>query len=183
MAANPYRAALRQAQRDNRYLTKLFDSYIGNGDHPRGKVLSAYRHARAQVAAIAATAAPATARYQVNEILRVLGNELRSIGLEALGSAATRGQESARKQLSAYMADGAVVQVAAEDVNVLAQDLVGPENEKILKENITLYREHYIYLKRGSVDRRGSNRPQGGGVVPGTTIPVSSSFTGRELFR
>lgn len=67
------------------------------------------------------------------------------------------------------------------DVNVLAQDLTGPENQKILKGNITFYREHYIYLKRGSVDRRGSNRPQGGGWYPEPLIPFVDPLSGQDL--
>ena len=42
------------------------------------------------------------------------------------------------------------------NVNVLVQDLTGPGNQNISKNNVTLYREHYIYLSQGSSDWGGS---------------------------
>jgi hypothetical protein len=67
------------------------------------------------------------------------------------------------------------------NVNVLAQDLTGPGGQKITKNNITLYREHYIYLSQGSSDWGGSNRPLGPGWYPEPLIPFVDPQTGQDL--
>jgi len=67
------------------------------------------------------------------------------------------------------------------NVNVLAQDLTGPGNQKISKSNITLYREHYIYLDRGSNDWGGTNQPLGPGWYPEPLIPFVDPQTGDDL--
>ena len=66
-------------------------------------------------------------------------------------------------------------------VNVLAQDLIGPGGHRISKSNITLYREHYVYLSRGSSDWRGTNRPLGAGWYPEPLIPFVHPETGQDL--
>lgn len=67
------------------------------------------------------------------------------------------------------------------NVNVMVQDLTGPGNRKISKNNITLYREHYIYLSRGSSDWGGTNRPLGKGWYPEPLIPFTNPQTGQHL--
>ena len=67
------------------------------------------------------------------------------------------------------------------NVNVLALDFRGPDNQKISKDHITLYREHYIYLSKGSSDRGGSNRPLGKGWYPEPLIPFANPQTGKDL--
>jgi len=113
VASNPYHAALRQAQRDTRFLRQLFDNFIGNEDHPRGRVLTAYRKARRQIQSIV-TAQPRNAEMQVRDVLFTLERDLRDVGQTAIDWAASRGQESAQKQVEAYNEDGAVVAIAAE---------------------------------------------------------------------
>jgi len=116
---NPNATALRAARADNRYLQTLFNRYIGTAEHPRGKLLTAYRHARAQIAALA-KAGHRGAEREIREVLRVLEYELRTIGLEVIGDAARRGQASAREQLAGYVEDGATVAVAGEGVDLPA---------------------------------------------------------------
>jgi hypothetical protein len=67
------------------------------------------------------------------------------------------------------------------NVNVLVQDLEGPGSQKLSKNNITLYREHYIHLSRGSSDWGGTNRPQGAGCYPEPLIPFVDPQTGQDL--
>jgi len=69
------------------------------------------------------------------------------------------------------------------NVNVLAQNLTGPGNQQISKNNITLYREHYIYLRLGSKNGgwSASNRPLGQGWYPEPLIPFDDPQTGDDL--
>ncbi len=67
------------------------------------------------------------------------------------------------------------------NVNVLAQDLTGPGDQIIAKNNLTFYREHYIYLSQGSSDWKGSNRPSGPGWYPEPLIPFVDPRTGQDL--
>lgn len=67
------------------------------------------------------------------------------------------------------------------NVNVLSQDLSGPGGQSITKNNITLYREHYVHLTQGSSDWGGSNRPLGPGWYPEPLIPFVDPQTGEDL--
>ncbi|MBN1461514.1 MAG: S-layer homology domain-containing protein [Armatimonadetes bacterium] len=59
-------------------------------------------------------------------------------------------------------------------VNVVAPDLDGPE--------FTLYREHYVYLSRGSSDwATNVNKPLGAGWYPDGLIPFVNPATGADL--
>lgn len=66
-------------------------------------------------------------------------------------------------------------------VNIIIQDLKGPANQKIAKRNITLYREHYVFIEKGSSNRGGSNRPQGKGWYPEPLVPFVDPQTGKDL--
>ncbi len=60
------------------------------------------------------------------------------------------------------------------NVNVTAADLGGPE--------VTLYREHYVYLSTGSSDWASNlNHPEGPGWYPDPLIPFSDPVTGDDL--
>jgi hypothetical protein len=63
--------------------------------------------------------------------------------------------------------------------NVTAEmsDLTGPHS-RISKTNLTLYREHYVQIVRGSPDRGGTNRPLGPGWYPDALIPFTPSTGG-----
>ena len=59
-------------------------------------------------------------------------------------------------------------------VNVTAPDLGGPQ--------VTLYREHYVYLASGSGDWASNrNKPQGPGWYPDALIPFVDPSTGQDL--
>ena len=60
------------------------------------------------------------------------------------------------------------------NVNVAISDLTG-DRGRISKNNLTLYREHYIQVMHGSPDRGGTNRPLGPGWYPDALIPFTAS--------
>lgn len=64
------------------------------------------------------------------------------------------------------------------NVKVSTSALLGSGQQVISKENVTLYREHYVHLTRGSPDRNGTNRPLGPGWYPDALIPFSAAKTG-----
>jgi hypothetical protein len=73
------------------------------------------------------------------------------------------------------------------NVNVLVSDLSNEKKQVISKKNITLYREHYIYVNHSSPNQRGSNnRSQGpgwyaDGLIPFVNPETQANLTGFEL--
>ncbi len=67
------------------------------------------------------------------------------------------------------------------NVNVTVSDLVGPGGFVIGQSHITLYREKYVYVRRGSPDKGGANRPSGAGWYPDALIPFADPKTGQSL--
>lgn len=65
------------------------------------------------------------------------------------------------------------------NVNVSISDLSG-ERGRITKASMTLYREHYVQVTRGSPDRGGTNRPLGPGWYADALIPFTAK-TGEPL--
>jgi hypothetical protein len=64
------------------------------------------------------------------------------------------------------------------NVNVSVSDLHGPNQQIILKKNITLYREHYVYVKHSSPKWSSSiNQPLGNGWYPDGLIPFINPAT------
>jgi hypothetical protein len=70
--------------------------------------------------------------------------------------------------------------VALTTVNLLAPDLVGPTGT-IAKANLTLYREHFVYIYDSSPDWRGRNRPLPPGWYPDALVPFVDPLTGQDL--
>ena len=60
------------------------------------------------------------------------------------------------------------------NVNVSISDLSG-ERGRITSASLTLFREHYVHVTRGSPDRGGSNRPLGPGWYADALIPFTSN--------
>jgi hypothetical protein len=56
-------------------------------------------------------------------------------------------------------------------VDVIASDLTQSRRSRIDRSNVTLYREHYVYINRSSPDRGGPNNPMGAGWYPDALIP------------
>ncbi len=68
-----------------------------------------------------------------------------------------------------------VVSAAGEDltnVNISTSELRGLDGQVILRSNLTLYREHYVYVQASSPDQGGTNRPLGIGWYPDALIPL-----------
>lgn len=106
--ANPYRAALREAEHDTHFLDVLFARYIGSALHPRGRILSAYRAARAA----ADKALHERDSIALADALDMLRYALLGIGGEAMASAAARGQRSMEAQTDAYVQDAGLMRLA-----------------------------------------------------------------------
>ena len=106
--ANPYHAALAEARRDTRFLDVLFARYIGTALHPRGRILSVYRAARAALD----RALREGNRIAIADALEVLRYALLGIGGEAMGRAVARGQASMETQVEAYNRDARPMELA-----------------------------------------------------------------------
>jgi len=68
------------------------------------------------------------------------------------------------------------------NVRVSASNLTGPGASVIAARNLSLFREHYVYLAQASPDWRGTNRPSGvPGWFPDGLIPSVDPDTGAPL--
>lgn len=63
-------------------------------------------------------------------------------------------------------------------VQVSVSDLSGPHDHKISSKNVTLYREHYIYVAHPSPNLGGTNQPLGKGWYADGLIPLTNSMIG-----
>lgn len=61
-------------------------------------------------------------------------------------------------------------------VDLQVSDFVGEGGATIGRNNLTLYREHYVPVETSSPDKGGPNRPQGRGWYPDALIPFNSSL-------
>src|SRR6266853_2830997 len=66
-------------------------------------------------------------------------------------------------------------------VNLTASDLIGPGGATISQQNLTLYREYYVYVGQPSPDFGIGNRPLGAGWYPAGLIPFKDPATGLDL--
>ena len=72
------------------------------------------------------------------------------------------------------------------DVKVRVGDLVGSDGASISEANLTLYLEHYVYVRKSSPDSGGTNRPLGVGWYADGLIPLgfpSAHFPNEERSR
>ncbi|MER3482838.1 MAG: hypothetical protein C4332_06480 [Meiothermus sp.] len=60
-------------------------------------------------------------------------------------------------------------------VDLQVSDLSGPNGAVISKDNLTLYREHYVLVDKSSPYKGGTSRPEGTGWYPDALIPFNSS--------
>jgi hypothetical protein len=68
------------------------------------------------------------------------------------------------------------------NVNITVSDLSGPNSAIISSDNITLYREHYLYVTQGSRSYNATtNHPLGPGWYPDALIPFVHPSTGNDL--
>jgi hypothetical protein len=66
------------------------------------------------------------------------------------------------------------------NVNVIAPDLTGPGRSLIPRARITLYREHYVHIRRAAGFGH-RNTPQGQGIYPDALIPFNDPVMGSPL--
>jgi len=64
-------------------------------------------------------------------------------------------------------------------VNVTISDLTNSSGQKIAKNQLELFREHYVHVTKSSPDWNGSNRPLGVGWYSDGLIPFVDPDTGR----
>jgi Domain of unknown function (DUF4091) len=96
---------------------------------------------------------------------------------EAAGNQREIALWAARGEYESFQAVVHAPEGGLKNVNVTISDLTG-ERGRISKTNLTLYREHYIQIMRGSPDRGGTNRPLGPGWYPDALIPFTASGSG-----
>jgi hypothetical protein len=96
---------------------------------------------------------------------------------EAAGNQREIALWAARGEYESFQAVVHALAGGLKNVNVTISDLTG-ERGRISKTNLTLYREHYIQIMRGSPDRGGTNRPLGPGWYPDALIPFTASGSG-----
>ncbi len=65
------------------------------------------------------------------------------------------------------------------NVNITITDLRGPNRQILPKQNITLYREHYVRVRQPSPQTKGTNPSLGAGWYPDALIPFVNPATGK----
>lgn len=128
------------------------------------------------LAALLCAAAPAL-KAQSGPVVWVVSSLTRVARDEAAGNQREIALWAARGEYESFQV---VVRAGAgglKNVSVAISDLTG-ERGRVSRANLTLYREHYVQIKRGSPDRGGSNRPLGPGWYPDALIPFSANGAG-----
>jgi len=98
----------------------------------------------------------------------------------ALGGAAEIHLDAARGEYESFQIIVRASPAALSNVNLLAPDLTGPGGT-IARGQLTLYREHYVYVGVSSPDWGGRNRPLPAGWYPDALIPFVDPATGQDL--
>ncbi len=103
--------------------------------------------------------------------------------LERVGQTSAPGN-STRIQLNAAKGEYESFQVIIQappnglkNVNITVSDLRGPNQQRIPKQNITLYREHYVNVRQPSWIGKGTNRGLGAGWYADGLIPFIDPAT------
>lgn len=113
---NPLQFAHNEAKRNDLFLKNAFARYLGNSQHPRGRVLSIYRQGRKNM-----QSALRASRYMIPFEVDGVLSQMR-LGLinarEVIRLAANRGNESARLQTEAYTDNGLTFLTANESPQV-----------------------------------------------------------------
>lgn len=110
---DPLKQAIREAERTNKALAMLLYRWLGTKEHPRGRVLSAYRQARRAMRQAYREEGTAR-RVAALEVLRELRETLRDIVGGSINDAVELGVHSAQEQVRQYEEAGIVVPVAME---------------------------------------------------------------------
>ena len=100
-------AGVRAAERSSRAFRKIFGQ-LGTQEHPRGRVLVAYRNAHRALRDVYRRRATLW-RFEVEEVLTGFRREVLSAAVHALGQGVEVGTEQARAELQAWMGEAGVV--------------------------------------------------------------------------
>src|SRR2546429_528612 len=95
------------------------------------------------------------------------------------GSASSISLYAAKGEAESFQVVVRAASSGLSQVNLTASDLTGPGT--ISKQNLTLYREYYVYVGQPSPDFGVGNRPQGAGWYPDGLIPFKDPATGLDL--
>ena len=125
------------------------------------------------LAALLTAAVPAL-KAQSGPMVWAVPSLTRVAGDETAGSQREIALWAARGEYESFQVVVRAATGVLKNVNVAISDLVG-EHGRISRANLTLYREHYVQVKRGSPDRGGSNRPLGPGWYPDALIPFTAN--------
>ena len=113
MPQNPLRFAHREAEKNDKFLKDSFARYLGNSEHPRGKILSIYRTGRSEMrSALKGNIYQVPIR--VRDVLSKMRNEVKAVASLAVNSSVLQGSESAQRQVNAYIDAGAEFEPALE---------------------------------------------------------------------
>ncbi|MEB3293991.1 MAG: glycoside hydrolase domain-containing protein [Synechococcales bacterium] len=97
------------------------------------------------------------------------------------GNSINMSLSAARGEYEAFQIGIRASQNDLTNVNVVVSDFVGSNNQIISNKNISLYREHYVYVNYESPDLGGTNRPLGKGWYADGLIPFNDPVTGQDL--
>ena len=100
MAVNAHLAAVRGAERSSRELARLFGR-LGTVEHPRGRILAAYRNARRGLRDVFGRGVTWSLQVEVGEVLNGLRSEVRGVAVELLMAAYDLGAEQGERGLAA----------------------------------------------------------------------------------
>ena len=105
MSQNPLKVAHKEGRKNDKFLKDSFAKYLGNSEHPRGRVLSVYRQGRLAMR----SALNVNARQVPLSVADVLANmrrEILEVGKVAISEMSVRGVDSATVQAKAYQDAG-----------------------------------------------------------------------------
>lgn len=120
MATNPLRIAYRDAIKRADWLDWAFGHYLGSAQHPRGDILTHYRHARREMRTVLRERR-AQMLADAADVLAGLRQLLLGTAREAMGASAEQGRESAMVQLGAFLEDGVQFNPARAAIDVTPQ--------------------------------------------------------------
>lgn len=113
MAPNPLIIAHREGGKNDRFLRDSFSKFLGNSEHPRGRILSIYRKYRPLI-----RKALGGNRFQVpievNMVLFEMRVEILAVAATAINESVQHGSQSAQAQAQAYQDAGEDFDVAME---------------------------------------------------------------------
>ncbi len=112
--------------------------------------------------------------WTTDSLTRVAQDDPPAPGTAAVVTAARNEYESFQIVVS-----GGGDRVTVEDVAVT--DLEGPAGATISANDLTLYREHYVEVTRGTPERDGTNEPGGAGLYADGLVPFVHPDTRAEL--